>query len=222
MSLVDPVSASTLAGAGKAAAAADPTRGFGQDQFLTLMLAQLKNQDPLKPLEPSEFLGQLAQFSTVTGIQGMQKTLGGLAESNRAAQVLEGASLVGRSVLTAGNTARLSAGVPLTGAVEVPPGAGSVEVMVRDASGALVRRIPLDAAEGVAEFSWNGLTDGGSAAPSGPYRFEAIARGAGRAESLQTLLAHRVDSVSIDPSGGALTLNTSVGGYAIGDVRRVM
>ena len=222
MSLVDALGSGSAATAARAAAASDPTRGFGQDQFLTLMLAQLKNQDPLKPLEPSEFLGQLAQFSTVTGIQGMQKTLGGLADASRASQVLEGAALVGRDVLTAGSSARLAGGSPVHGAVEVPPGATSVELAIRDASGTLVRRLQVPASEGSVAFSWNGQTDGGDLAPAGSYRFEAVARIGGRAESLPLLLSRRVESVSIDAAGGGLTLNTASGTVSLGNVRRVM
>lgn len=220
MSLVDALGTGPAATAARASSANDPTRGFGQDQFLTLMLAQLKNQDPLKPLEPQEFLGQLAQFSTVTGIQGMQKSLGGLADASRASQVLEGAALVGRSVLTEGSSARLAGGAGVSGILEVPAGATSVEITVRDASGALVRRLPLEAREGSADFSWNGQTDSGGAAAAGIYRFEAVARSQGRAESLPLLLAQRVESVSID--SGGLTLNTPGGPVALGNVRRVM
>ncbi len=223
MSLVDALGNSPAATATRAAAAAnDPTRGFGQDQFLTLMLAQLKNQDPLKPLEPSEFLGQLAQFSTVTGIQGMQQTMSGLAEASRASQVLEGAALVGRNVLTETSAARLTGGSPIHGAIDVPAGATSVELTVRDATGALVRRFQPPAAEGSVEFSWNGLTDGGDAAPAGMYRFEAVARTGGRAESLPLLLSQRVDSVSIDATSQGLTLNTASGAVSLANVRRVM
>lgn len=222
MSLVNALGASTAAKAAQASAAGDPTRGFGQDQFLTLMLAQLRNQDPLKPLEPSEFLGQLAQFSTVTGIQGMQETLGGLADASRASQVLEGAALVGRNVLTEASSARLAGDGPVNGALEVPAGATSVELAIRDASGTLVRRLQLPAREGGAEFSWNGQTDGGNPAPAGSYRFEAVARVGGRAESLPLLLSRRVDSVSIDAAGQGLTLNTASGPVSLANVRRVM
>lgn len=222
MSLVNALGAGTAARAAPGPSAADPTRGFGQDQFLTLMLAQLKNQDPLKPLEPSEFLGQLAQFSTVTGIQGMQKTLGGLADASRASQVLEGAALVGRSVLTDGSAARLAGDAPVHGALTVPAGATSVELAIRDASGTLVRRLQLPPREGGADFAWNGQTDGGGTAPAGTYRFEAVARIAGRAESLPLLLSRRVDSVSIDAAGQGLTLNTASGPVSLGNVRRVM
>ena len=91
---------------------ADPAAGlrkempqFGADQFITLMLAQIKNQDPLKPLEPAEFLGQLAQFSTVTGIQEMGSSVSDLVGSMRSSQALSGANLVGRDVLAPGDTA---------------------------------------------------------------------------------------------------------------------
>lgn len=222
MSLVNALGAQAATAAGKAAGTADPTRGFGQDQFLTLMLAQLRNQDPLKPLEPSEFLGQLAQFSTVTGIQGMQKTLGGLADASRASQVLEGAALVGRSVLTETSAARLSGGSPVNGSVEIPDGASGVEVTIRDATGALVRRMPLEPVAGAAGFSWNGQTDSGGSAPAGAYRFEAVARFGGRAESLPLLLSQRVESVSFDAAGQGLTLNTPGGPVSLASVRRVM
>ena len=208
--------------AARSTGAAEGGPQFGQDQFLTLMLAQLRNQDPMKPLEPQEFIGQLAQFSTVTGIQGMQSSLEDLSGSMRSSQVLEGASLVGRSVLSTGGDARLGAGGTVPGAVEVPAGATSVEVNVRDASGALVRRFQLPPDEGLRDFSWDGRSDAGAAAPAGSYRLEAIARFGGRAESAPLLLQRRVDSVSIDPAGGAMTLNTNAGSLALGDVRRVM
>jgi flagellar basal-body rod modification protein FlgD len=202
-------------------AAAD-TAQLGQDQFLTLMLAQLKNQDPLKPLEPAEFLGQLAQFSTVTGVQDVNRSVGQLAASLRSSQVIEGASLVGRSVLTSGTEARLSAGEPVRGSVDVPDGASAVVVTVHDASGALVRRLPLATRPGMSDFQWDGTTDRGTAAAPGLYRIEAVGRLGDRAESLDTLLQKRVDSVTIDPQGRGLTLNTPSGTVPIGDVRRVM
>ncbi len=195
---------------------------FGQDQFLTLMLAQLRNQDPLKPLEPSEFLGQLAQFSTVTGIQDMKGSVGELARSLRSSQVLEGATLVGRSVLTAGAKAPLDSTNPVVGAVDAPEGTSSIDVTVRDASGATVRRFSVAAETGMTSFKWDGLTSQGSRAPSGQYTFEAAGRIGGRAESVQMLLQQRVESVTLDAAGGGMTLNTAAGSFGLGDVRRVM
>jgi flagellar basal-body rod modification protein FlgD len=195
---------------------------FGQDQFLTLMLAQLRNQDPLKPLEPSEFLGQLAQFSTVTGIQGMQRSIGELAGSLRASQVLDGTSLVGRNVLAAGTGARLDTLNPVLGAVGAPDGTSSIEVSVRDASGTLVRKFAVAPEQGLTSFRWDGLDDRGNRAASGNYRMEAVGRIGGRTESLEMLIEQRVNSVTLDPAGGGMTLNTALGSLGLGDVRRVM
>jgi flagellar basal-body rod modification protein FlgD len=195
---------------------------FGQDQFLTLMLAQLRNQDPLKPLEPSEFLGQLAQFSTVTGIQDMKGSVGELAGSLRSSQVLEGATLVGRSVLAAGTGARLDSGGAVLGAVEAPDGASSIEVTVRDAAGAIVRQFAVEPQAGLTPIRWDGLAANGDRAANGAYRLDAVGRFGGRAESLEMLIQQRVDSVTIDPAGGDMTLNTASGALGLADIRRVM
>jgi flagellar basal-body rod modification protein FlgD len=207
-------------GAGQAGAAQGAE--LGQDAFLTLMLAQLRNQDPLKPLEPSEFLGQLAQFSSVTGIQGMRESVSELAGSLRSSQVLEGATLVGRNVLAAGGSGRLESSGGIAGAVTTPEGATRIDIAIRDAAGALVRQFSVTPQGGMTSFNWDGLDSRGGRAPAGTYRLEAAASVGGRSESLQMLLQRRVDSVTIDPSGGGLSLNTSSGSLALGDVRRVM
>ncbi|MBM3202702.1 hypothetical protein FJZ55_02165, partial [Candidatus Woesearchaeota archaeon] len=72
-----------------------------QDDFMTLLITQLKHQDPLKPQDSAEFLSQMAQFSTVNGLQELQKTVTGLAESTRTQQSITAGSLVGRSALVA-------------------------------------------------------------------------------------------------------------------------
>lgn len=210
----------TPAGAG---AARKELPQFGADQFITLMLAQLKNQDPLKPLEPSEFLGQLAQFSTVTGVQGMSASVSELVGSLRSSQALSGAGLVGREVLAPGSAAVFDGRTPVRGAVETPGGADSVEFVVRDAAGAVVRRIQSPpAAGGLTEFAWDGLGPSGAALPPGQYRIEALARLGGRAEQAQLLLRGRVDSVTLDAAGRGLVLNTPNGPLPLGAVRRVM
>lgn len=196
---------------------------FGADQFITLMLAQLKNQDPLKPLEPSEFLGQLAQFSTVTGVQGMSSSVAELVGSMRSSQALSGANLVGREVLAPGNTAAFDGATPVRCAIEAPLGASGVEFVVKDAAGAVVRRFQTTpVAGGLTEFAWDGRTDTGAAAVAGPYRIEALARFGNRAESSPLLLRSRIDSVTLDAAGSGIVLNTANGSLPLGAVRRVM
>jgi flagellar basal-body rod modification protein FlgD len=195
---------------------------LGQGQFLELMVAQLKNQDPFKAMDPSQFLGQLAQFGTVTGIQEMQGAFASLSDALRSSQVLGGSNMVGREVLLAADQTALGEAGAINGAVDIPTGASSVELNVRDASGQLVRRIQLPANEGLGEFSWDGMADNGARAPAGRYKLEAIANVGGQSTSLQTLLSDRVSSVTIDANHG-LTLNTrALGAHPLSDVRRVM
>lgn len=196
---------------------------FGADQFITLMLAQIKNQDPLKPLEPAEFLGQLAQFSTVTGIQDMASSVSDLVGTMRSSQALSGAGLVGREVLAPGDSAAFDGTTPVRGAVEAPQGAGAIEFIVRDATGAVVRRMQsAPAVGGLTEFAWDGRSDAGAAMAQGQYKIEALARFGGRAESAQLLLRSRVDSVTLDAAGRGLVLNTPNGSLSLGAVRRVL
>ena len=209
---------------------ADPAAGlrkempqFGADQFITLMLAQIKNQDPLKPLEPAEFLGQLAQFSTVTGIQEMGSSVSDLVGSMRSSQALSGANLVGRDVLAPGDTAVFDGTTPVRAAVEAPSGAERVEFVVRDASGAVVRRAQVQpSVSGVTEMAWDGRADNGTVMPAGAYRIEALSRFGARGESAQVLLHSRVDSVTLDAAGRGIVLNTRNGSLPLGAVRRVM
>jgi flagellar basal-body rod modification protein FlgD len=196
---------------------------FGADQFITLMLAQIKNQDPLKPLEPAEFLGQLAQFSTVTGIQEMGSSVSDLVGSMRSSQALSGANLVGRDVLAPGDTAVFDGTTPVRAAVEAPSGAERVEFVVRDASGAVVRRAQVQpSVSGVTEMAWDGRADNGTVMPAGAYRIEALSRFGARGESAQVLLRSRVDSVTLDAAGRGIVLNTPNGSLPLGAVRRVM
>ena len=217
---IDPVNNS----AAGAAATAGTTKkdALGQDAFLQLMVTQLKNQDPFKPVDPSQFLGQLAQFGTVTGIQGMQKSIGTLADSLRSSQVLGGTTLVGHDVLAVSNSAALGVTGEIKGAVTIPEGTSSAVLVVTDASGQLVKRVPLSSQQGTVDFTWDGSTDLGVRAPAGNYSLAAIANVGGAAEQMETQLTSRVGSVTIDPSNYSLTLNTDLGPIALANVRRVM
>src|SRR3954453_19097701 len=88
----------------KAANAANAKKTeLGQDDFLQLMITQLKNQDPFKPLDPSQYVGQLAQFSSVSGLKEINTAISGLTDSLRGNRVLDGASMIGRTVVAGGN-----------------------------------------------------------------------------------------------------------------------
>ncbi|HYM34456.1 MAG TPA: flagellar hook capping FlgD N-terminal domain-containing protein [Steroidobacteraceae bacterium] len=219
----DPIAALAAQSQATAASAnANTANRLDQKSFLQLMIAQFKNQDPTKPQDPAQFLGQLAQFSTVSGIQDMQTSLSALSDSLRSTNVLNGATLVGHSILAPNDTTALTGTSGISGAIDVPAGATSVQINVRDASGQLVRHFTIPAQQGLTDFSWDGVTDRGDIAAPGTYSFSADANVAGQAQSLQMLLSTRVNSVTIDPTTNGLTLNTVMGPIALADVRRVM
>lgn len=194
-----------------------------QSSFMQLMIAQFKNQDPTKPQDPTQFLGQLAQFSTVSGIQDMQNSLSTLSSALRSSQVLDGAVMVGHQILAPHDSFAFSGVGPVNGALDIPEGATTVAIAIKDAAGQTIRTVNLNTQAGLTDFSWNGLTDKGVAASAGKYTFSAVANLGGKSESVPMLLTARVDSVTIDPKSNQLTVNTgALGSIALSDVRRVM
>ena len=195
---------------------------LGINDFLTLMSTQLENQDPTQPLDSTAFVSQLAQFGTVSGIQGMQSTIQSLSDSMRASQTLTGASMVGHAVLAASSTANLTSGSTVSGAVTVPANTSSVELNIKDASGAVVRQIQIASDAGQEAFTWDGLTDSGAQAPTGTYTLSVNATVSGVAQSLSPSVIGTVTSVSIDTSTNAVTLNTpQLGSVALSAVQQV-
>jgi flagellar basal-body rod modification protein FlgD len=201
---------------------------LNQEDFLTLMITQLKNQDPFKPMDPAQYVGQLAQFSSVSGLADINKNITSLTSSLRGNQVLDGASLIGRTVIAEGNeiyrfVPEEGEALPTQGAVEVPTGASSVQLVVRDSAGTTVKTQSIDARAGLRGFNWDGSTDAGGTAPSGAYKIEVIAKVGNKNISLNTSVAAQVSSVALDPATGALTLDTdALGEIAMSDVERVL
>lgn len=222
MSIADIINGTGAAGSASQSSGIKKKDQLGQAEFLELMIAQLQNQDPFKAMDPSQFLGQLAQFGTVSGIQEMQAAFGTLSDAMRSSQVLDGSAMIGREVLVASDEATLQAEGSVKGAFDVPKGASSLTLNIRNENGVLVRRMTLPETSGLQEFSWDGIADDGARAPAGDYTFEAVASGGGQSVSLEMLLSSRVNSVTIDSARG-LTLNTSdLGARSLSDVRRVM
>jgi len=217
------------AAAAAAANAKNAKKGeLNQDDFLTLMITQLKNQDPFKPMDPAQYVGQLAQFSSVSGLSEINKNISTLTDSLRSNQVLDGAALIGRTVIAEGNQVyryvpEEGEALPTQGAVTVPPGASSVQLVVRDSAGTLVKTQALDARAGLRGFTWDGSTDVGTTAPSGSYKIEVVAKVGDKNVSLTPSVAAQVSSVALDPNNGALMLDTdTLGEIAMSAVERVL
>jgi flagellar basal-body rod modification protein FlgD len=199
-----------------------------QTDFLALMVAQLKNQDPFKPLDPSQYVGQLAQFSSVSGLTAMSTQLTSLTNSLRGNQVLDGAALIGRTVIAPGTNVYMDDATNAErilpqGMIDVPPGASSVQLVVRDSSGVLVKSQALDTKRGTQGFGWDGTTDAGGNAAAGSYKIEVVAKIDGKNVSLATSVAARVSSVALDPTTGGLVLTTDpLGDVDMKDIERVL
>lgn len=225
MSTTDPIAqlaAQTQAALNKAQTKQNAD-ALGIDDFLKLMTAQLKNQDPLKPLDGTQFVAQLAQFGSVSGIQKMQGSIESLSTSLRSNQALSGATLVGREVLASANEFTYTSSVPVSGQVEVPAGATSLQIRIKDAAGVVVSMLETQPTTGINQFAWDGLQSDGSAAPSGDYQIEAIVTSGGQSFSTDVLMAGKVSSVTLDATGTDLTLNTTaLGSVKLANVRSVM
>ncbi|MDI1239456.1 MAG: flagellar hook assembly protein FlgD [Polaromonas sp.] len=179
----------------------------GEQRFLKLLVTQLNNQDPLNPLDNAELTSQLAQMSTVSGIEKLNTAFQSLLAQSGSSQVLQSASLIGRAVLVPGNGLALEQGAAVPFAVELPQGADSVKVTVTDVAGNTVRNFDLGALpQGVKTLSWDGKSDGGVQLADGAYTVN-VAAYAGDSRVTATALTYAgVASVSQGGNGVALDL----------------
>lgn len=220
MSTVDKTN-SVLDSLTKTNATRQPSNSLGQDQFLQLMVAQLKNQDPMQPMQNGEFLSQMAQFGTVKGVQELQSSFAQLAGSLQSNQALMASSMVGRSVLVPGQIGSLVPGTGLAGAVSVPS-SSNVVVGIYDTNGQLVRRLDYGTQPaGQMSFVWDGATDSGAAAPAGNYQIRAVTSSGAETKAADTLVRARVDSVSLGGSNGMQLNLAGLGTVAFNDVKQI-
>ena len=196
---------------------------LGQEEFLELMTTQLQNQDPLKPMENGDFLAQIAQFSTVEGIGDLNENFSALSESLVSSQALQETNLVGRRVLAPTGVASLAQGGSIRGSLELPAASGEVVVNVYDQSGQVIRRLELGSqAAGSAEFKWDGLKNDGTFAAPVNYFISAEANIDDQFESVETLLASEVRSVTLSNSGGLLLDLDGIGSLDFSEVRQIL
>jgi flagellar basal-body rod modification protein FlgD len=211
-------------GSGGTAGAATAPGTLGGTDFLTLMLAQLQNQDPTSPVDSNTFLTQLAQLSEVQGITSLNTNFSTLSNSLTSNQALQASSLLGHQAMVNSSTATLAAGATVTGAVNVPQTTSQVTLSISDSSGALVSQINLGAqSAGLANFSWNGTMGNGSQAPAGTYTLTAQYAGATSGSTAATTLVNgTVESVSMGAGSTGLTLNVSgVGSVPFSSVQQI-
>ncbi|MBK1673452.1 flagellar hook capping protein [Ectothiorhodospira shaposhnikovii] len=180
---------------------------LGQAEFFKLMITQLQYQDPLDPADSGEFLGQLAQFATVNGIAELQQSFDSIANTMKANQALQAASMVGREVLIPAELAYLGEEGWVRGGVDLETSVDSLNIGIYNEAGELVNQVQLGAqASGLKSFYWNGLDSNGERAPEGIYEFRADARLDGKTSQPEVLLNAYVSSVRTSQGSGTVTL----------------
>ncbi|MDY6920613.1 MAG: flagellar hook assembly protein FlgD [Pseudomonadota bacterium] len=179
-----------------------------KDMFMRLLLAQIENQDPLKPTDQTDFVAQLAQFSSLEGIQNLRSSVEDIGSMYRSSQALQATALVGREVLVPGQIGYLEQGGSISGVIDAEQASGDVMMLVRDASGQLVASRDLgNVGSAETPFSWDGTDNVGNPLPAGAYSVSIEGTLNGENEALTTSMYSRVNSVSIVDNQGGMLLN---------------
>ena len=213
------ITRSTSAATVQPASAAQTT--LGQADFLKLMTAQMQNQDPFNPVDNTQMVAQMAQFSQLSGITEMSTTLKGISDKLGATTTSDAVSYIGHNVLTEGTTAYGRSTGGITGAVELDAAASEVNVSISDASGQVLHTEKLGAQKaGTVTYDWDGTDANGANAGSGPFTVSVSAANAGSTLTARSLVWAPVESVST--AGGAAVLTVpGLGQVPVTAVRQI-
>ncbi|MEI9927801.1 MAG: flagellar hook capping FlgD N-terminal domain-containing protein [Sphingomonas sp.] len=206
-----------------AATAAGGATQMSQSDFLKLMTEQLKNQDPFAPVDNTQMVAQMAQFSSLAGITQMNTTLQAISDRLGGTSTSDALSWVGRSVLTQGDVAYPRADGGLSGAIDLGADATDVSVSIEDGSGKILKTVSLGAQpKGSIDFDWDGSTDSGDPAGAGPFKVNVSARGAdGTSVSATPYVWAPVTSVSLSSGGDPVLTLPGLGQVPASAVRKV-
>ncbi|MBB5187003.1 MULTISPECIES: flagellar hook assembly protein FlgD [Zhongshania] len=175
-----------------------------QNDFMKLMLQQLKSQDPFKPTDNTEFISQMAQLTSVSGISEMNENLSALTGSLYSAQLLDSSSLIGKDVLVESGVAALPSGGSVRGQVELPTSTTALDIEILAPSGEVIGKVPMGPqAAGTSRFEWNGIGLNGERMPPGNYQIRANYLNGNKVEALTTEMRSAVISVSVPAGGGS-------------------
>lgn len=203
-------------------AAAEPKKNeMGQEAFLELLVAQLNNQNPLDPQDNGDFIAELAQFSSVEGIDKLNNSMESMLSDYKSSQALQASSLVGRQVVVPNNNAYWSGTGNVPATVDVPAGASNVQLDVYDSVGQLVAQIPMsDALQGENSVLWDGKDGSGNTLPSGQYKFKASGIVGDSSQELEVFGSAKVNSVTLN--GSEMMLNVAgLGKVPLSSVREI-
>jgi flagellar basal-body rod modification protein FlgD len=193
-----------------------------QNQFLTMLVTQLKNQDPTNPMDNSQLTTQLAQINTLSGIEKLNTTLGSISGQISSSQSLQSATLIGHGVMVNGSQVLVGSGTTTPFGVELTTASTATTATIKDASGATVRTIDLGAlTAGVHTFSWDGTLTDGSTAPDGKYTVSLAASNGSTQLVAQPLNYAYVNGVSTVDDTAKLDLGT-MGSATLDEIRQIL
>jgi len=214
-------SADVIASLQKAAAASTSKTTDAQGRFLKLLTEQLKNQDPLSPMDNAQMTSQLAQISTVDGIEKLNTTLTALLDGSQSSDAVQAAALVGKGVMVEGKALTLSGGKAY-GGIELASAADKVTVTIKDANGLEVRKLELgDAEAGISNFAWDGLTASGAQAVDGKYTMSVSATRGDTDLKPTALQLSTVNSV-MRTSSGSVSLDVGGSIVKLTDIKQIL
>lgn len=186
-----------------------------QGDFLTLMVAQLQNQDPTNPADTSTFTSQLAEFSVVQGVSELNTSFAQFADVFSGSQTIDAINLVGRSVTTGTNVGYLNEGEEMNATVNMPQFSSSASLYVQDEYGEIVDQISLGPlSEGQHEVTWDGTDLDGNPVDPGKYRLSVEATIGGQTQSISTFAHNEVASVVLNNQAGTYKLRLADGSSA--------
>jgi len=196
-----------------------------QDSFIQLLVAQIKNQDPTKPLSSSDMTAQMSQLNMVSGINQLNTTLTSMAGNNQSTIGLQAASLIGHSVLVPGNSLQLNANGTAQMGVQLEQAAADVQINILDSSGAVIHTQDLGAqAAGLQNLTWDGS---GATTSNSPYTFTVTGTNAGTVipssaiNPLEVAIVKNVTMAGGVTSLNVISANSTVANVALADIYEV-
>lgn len=199
------------------AASAGKEKTLGQADFLSLLVQQMRNQDPTKPMDSSQMVSQLAQISQVSATQALKASFDSLGASLQGNQILQASGMVGRNVVVPSAAGTLRDG-GMDGAVNVPDGGGQVLVKFTDKAGNVLRTMSLGTpAAGLVRFHWDGIGDNGEAVPAGTYGLTAQAGNT----AVATYVSGKVTGVGMTGNDGTYLDVDGFGGVLLSQVAQI-
>lgn len=205
---------------GNSANPSDNVMTDAQNRFLKLLTTQLKNQDPLNPMDNAQVTSQLAQISTVDGIEKLNATLQKLVASSVDGEAMQAAALVGHQVMVTGSNLQLGDSGAI-GGLQLDSSADQVVVTVKDPNGLVMRTLNLgDLDAGLHNFTWDGMTDAGAKAVNGNYAISVAAKRGTDKVTVSALQLAGVSNINRSTQGVMLNLG-SQGLVKLGDVKQI-